>query len=667
MRHALFSTESKTCSISPLQVLTAAFLTLFLWSCTAAPPRRPLSESPIAEQSIQVDAQPHRVKRQIPVPPWQLWSVVRADAPEIEQAEELAGSGDLEAAAAAYERIEQTAADPALREEALLRRSGTLLKLGQSSRALSAITAALSGAADPAAAMPPSLAVVTAFAYLQQRNVDQALAWLGVALKNANGTGEAAVRARAEAAKIIRSLDPSQFQDFKERWTADALVGPLFAAEELRRARGAAPQPLQVAHYFDPQSYQPGYIEVALEPPVSGELLGGAQQPAMFSSEGELVLGLLLPLSGQFAVHGERVKRGVELAVQQAQARGDFVRVIVGDTQGEPAAAVSEYERLVLDEKVSMVLGPLLVRTSEAVADRSRELGVPFMTFTKRSGIPELAPTVLRLGATAEDQVLELVGFAQDNLGITTYSILYPDTESGRELAGSFSAEVVRRGGLIFDTVGYLPGNRDSAEQAVDSLRQNVPQAVFVGDSLESAFPIIEALRRAEDNYGEEVPAESLEQVRAKLRDSMLLGPAAWDDMVAIQGLGKLLEGATYVTPFFAQSEDPQVAAFATLYRDNYREQPGLLSAQGYDAANLLIERLPATTAGAKNIINFLKGADNTYIGVTGSLSVEDSGNVARRMSVVRVISGEPMEVFSKGAVTSYVVEQQEAQVSYTP
>ncbi|MCB0343900.1 MAG: penicillin-binding protein activator [Bdellovibrionales bacterium] len=667
MIRGLFSTKLKIFSTK------FNFLLLLLMmhaACSPAPPRKPFDHPRIEEQSMAVQTERRRVQRQIPVPPWQLWAPSATDSPEMVQAAKLVESGDLEGGAAAYEQIEQTTADLKIQEEALLRRCGTLLKLGQSTRALNAITSSLSGSADPAAVMTPKMAILTAFAYLQQRNVDQSLAWFGVALKNGNGTGESSVRARAEATHIIRSLEAEQFSTYASRWEADPLMGPLFAAEQLRRSRGGRPYPLKIAHYFDPESYQPGFIEVAVETE-KGELLGGEQQPAMFSSEGELVIGLLLPLSGRFGVHGERVKEGVELAVRQAQAKGELVRVLVGDTQGEPGPAVTEYERLVLDEKVSMVLGPLLVKTSEAVADRSRELGVPILTFTKRSGIPERSATVFRLGATADDQVFELTSYATEHLGLTTYSILYPESESGRELATRFNTDITERGGIVLQTVGYLADDREGIERAVEQLRQAVPQAVFVADSLEHSFQVIEAVRRSDEEY--KVDDESAEQAEAvdqngpKLRNAMLLGPAAWDDMVAIQGFGKLLEGATYVTPFFAQSDDPEVRSFVTMFRDVFQEQPGLLSAQGFDAANLLFERLPATTAGAKNIINFLQGADNTYRGVTGSLSVQSSGNIARRMSVIRLISGEPVEVFSKGTVTGYVVEQQEAQVNYTP
>lgn len=666
MSHGLFSIELKTFST---KLSAALAMLILLAACTPPAPRKPLQQqSKIEEQSIQVDTERRRVKRQIPIPPWQLWSSAKTQSPDIAKAGELVEQGKLEEAVAAFESIEQTSADLKVREEALLRRCGTLLKLGQSSRALNAITNSLSGTADPASVMPPSMAILTAFAYLQQRNVDQSLAWFGVALKNGGGSGESSVRARAEATRIIRSLDPAQFEDFAQRWEADPLMGSLFAAERLRRTRGGRPYPLKISHYFDPESYQPGYIEVAVEPE-HGELLGSEQAPALFSSDGELVIGLLLPLSGQFGIHGERVKQGVELAVRQAQARGEFVRVIVGDTRGEPASAVSEYERLVLDDKVSMVLGPLLVRTSEAVADRSRELGVPFLTFTKRSGIPELGATVFRLGATAEDQVVELTNYATDHLGLTTYAIMYPDSESGRALAGSFNAKVTERGGIVLHVVGYRADESEGIEGAVAMLRDTIPQAVFIADSLEHSFPVIEAVRRSDEKYevDDEEQAEAPRDEGLKLRDAMLLGPAAWDDMVAIQGLGKLLEGATYVTPFFTQSEDPEVRAFVTLYRESYQEQPGLLSAQGYDAANLLFTRLPATTAGAKNITNFLQGADNTYSGITGSLSVESSGNIARRMSVIRLIAGEPVEVFARGAATSYGVEQQETQSDYTP
>ena len=68
-------------------------------------------------------------------------------------------------------------------------------------------------------------------------------------------------------------------------------------------------------------------------------------------------------------------------------------------------------------ENALMVFGPLLVKTAQAVAEAARDVDTPFITFTKRSGIPALGPNVFRLGATSDDQVREIVDYAMNSLG----------------------------------------------------------------------------------------------------------------------------------------------------------------------------------------------------------------------------------------------------------
>jgi len=80
----------------------------------------------------------------------------------------------------------------------------------------------------------------------------------------------------------------------------------------------------------------------------------------------------------------------------------------------------------------------------------------------------------------------------------------------------------------------------DSIAAGVKTLETLAPQAVFIPDTLENTVKILEARMTS--------PA---------LAKALLLGPALWDDLAAVRGFAHLLDGATYVTPFFVRQLSP--------------------------------------------------------------------------------------------------------------
>jgi len=568
------------------------------------------------------------------VAPWQLWRPEPEENP-LGRGDVLESQGRLNEALKAYRDAELAAQPGRTREEAFVRGVGVMLKLGQSRAALDEITRHLKINNLTNDDISPILALLAAYAYLDLGDVDQSLAWFGVVRKRSNPQSIVASRARAETERLIKSISVQNFEKEAQLWSTDKTLAPLFEEEKQRRAGGGTVQDGAYAKWFEPATYGvvPGAAlkETDLNPSASSGPITSWR-----------VIGVLLPESGKYAEHSARVRRGIELAYQDAGSPAD-IQLAFADTSGDPAQAVSEYERLIRDQHAALVLGPLLVKTSEEVAKRSNDLGVPFLTFTKRPGITALSKVGFRLGATSENQASELASYSTRQLGMKKFATLIPqDGGNGEEFAGAFRAEVRRVGAKLSAESAYAPGNAASIEAAIKSISDAAPdtEAIFIPESLESALPVVQAVRNS------------------PLQKAVLLGPATWNDTVAVRGYGSLLEGAVVVTPFFAGSAQPQVAEFISHYRQSYNSEPELLAAQGYDAARLALFALgnnqPDAPDFRENIIRTLRSADST-IGATGKLSVGKNGDISRRMSVLRVSGGELLEVMSGGNVTGFI------------
>jgi len=92
---------------------------------------------------------------------------------------------------------------------------------------------------------------------------------------------------------------------------------------------------------------------------------------------GELIrIGASLPLTGDFSEPGTAAKLGYELWVEQVNNAGGLlgrqVEFVLYDNASDPDTAVADYERLITEDQVDLVVGPfssrLVIPTSEVAA-----------------------------------------------------------------------------------------------------------------------------------------------------------------------------------------------------------------------------------------------------------------------------------------------------------
>ncbi|HQH27593.1 MAG TPA: penicillin-binding protein activator, partial [Oligoflexia bacterium] len=516
-----------------------------------------------------------------------------------------------------------------IRDQAFLRMCGTMLKLGRSKEILNEMAHYFKQQNLTAQTAPPGLLLVAGYAYLHQKDYDQSLAWFGAAYNRTSGQGIVARRALTEARRTVSSIPTGSFEAMRDRWSGDAFAGPIFSSERMRRAQGAKVSSPLEDYWFNAAFYAAGGSVESREGVSEIDLfesetpLPEPASPAdlMQASSAPLTLGLLLPFSGQFAEHAARVKEGIELAAGMVER----VNIIEADTQGDAGVAERQYEDLVR-QGVNLVFGPLLVKTSEQVARKSADLYVPFISFTKREGFPALSGAAYRLGATGESQVRALVAYAAGQEGLRTFSIIYPKTSAGAEFARLFRDAVERAGGRILSEADWENGDPQSVANAINQTAANPPQAIFVPDSLENSLLVLQQVKTS------------------ALSASMVLGPALWDDPVALRGAGQLVEDAVYVSLFNPASSRPIVTDFTQRYKTRFARPPDLLAAQAYDAATFAFSAVGQGPVDAQEVIKRLNTAP-ALAGVTGALSISADGEIVRLLPVVRIYRGEAVEV----------------------
>ena len=365
---------------SKIYLSSACSLVLLLVSCggTRVVPDAPDHGVPRLEREV-------RKASDIPVPPWQVWRRGRNSNYQLSQADEVLNAGKLEEAIYLYRDVIDRTESPEIEAEAFYRICATHLKLGHSDRVLEQISRHLADHGLTAAGADQKLALLAAYSYLHKRDFDQAIAWFVSSYRIGGDQDLWGSRARTELKRLAASLGSAEFAQYEQRWRADRYAGRIFARERIRRAQGGSVQSGVPRKLYSPETYR-----VILPPEVPASVMRAGTDVKDGDSSSEIAslrvagdggIGVLLPLSGRFSEHALKVKEGILLAQDDF---GPGTEITFLDTKGDAFLAEQEYERLVNEYAVSLVLGPLLVKTTERVALKSRELGVPFYIFYKK-------------------------------------------------------------------------------------------------------------------------------------------------------------------------------------------------------------------------------------------------------------------------------------------
>ncbi|WP_156250008.1 amino acid ABC transporter substrate-binding protein [Pseudactinotalea terrae] len=100
-------------------------------------------------------------------------------------------------------------------------------------------------------------------------------------------------------------------------------------------------------------------------------------------AEDPIVIGVSLPLTGDFAEPGKGVQRGYETWVEMVNSNGGLlgrqVELIVLDDASDPARVVSDYESLIAQEEVDLLFGPFSTRLVVPASRVASEYGMLFV------------------------------------------------------------------------------------------------------------------------------------------------------------------------------------------------------------------------------------------------------------------------------------------------
>lgn len=216
----------------------------------------------------------------------------------------------------------------------------------------------------------------------------------------------------------------------------------------------------------------------------------------------EIVIGVAVPLSGQFADFGKDIQLGVNLAVAEANAAGGIdgkaLRVVVEDDKCNESGGRDAANRLI-GANVDAVIGHVCWRASiagSALYHASEIVQISpatrYAKFTEER--PDKTGGTYRLVGRSDQQVPFLSKLIRERYRGLRIAIVHDNSPYGKGLATALQTELATDGIRDVLFVDYEPG-KNQYRSLVSKVNDAVAEVLFVGGYFGDAAVIVRDMR----------------------------------------------------------------------------------------------------------------------------------------------------------------------------
>lgn len=343
-------------------------------------------------------------------------------------------------------------------------------------------------------------------------------------------------------------------------------------------------------------------------------------------AQSELKIGVLFPLSGDAGSYGERGKNGIELAVDELNAkggaRGRRLRVIYEDSKADPRTGVAAMTKLANVDKVPAVIGDIVSAVTLAVAPIAERNKVVLLSPTASApAVSHAGDYIFRIWPSDLAEGKEIAAFAIKT-GFKRVGILYMQNDYGIGIKNVFVKTFSGAGGSVVLALGYKPDESDFRSY-LGRLAEAKPDAIYLAGYFKDSALV-------------------LKQARELGIKTQFLGTTAVEDPKLIEIAGEAAEGLIYplATGYDAESLDMDIQSFRKRYAERFKAEPDWVPAQAYDALKLIayaVQKGGVTGPEIRKTLSVVKG----YRGVTGDITFDENGDVAKPVTIKVVRQGK--------------------------
>lgn len=335
-------------------------------------------------------------------------------------------------------------------------------------------------------------------------------------------------------------------------------------------------------------------------------------------------IGFTAALTGGAAAYGKSEEEGVRLAVEEINKKGDFpIDLLVEDTKAVPADSMNATKKLI-QEKVSMIIGPMTSNEAKAAGPIIQNAKVPSLEISVTAeNITDIGDCIFRNSVPESKNIPQTVKKTHKLLGYKTAAILYAhDNEQHVTAQKYFQKTMEEEGVKVIDVETF--GSKDSEYSAqLTNIQHKAPDVIVVCSYYQEGSRILK-----------------------KMREMGMDQPVLGDNGFVSPELGKMAGAAAdnvYVSSMWsADRKDEKVQKFVENYTKAYGRAPDQFAASAYDGVYMAMDAMKraGTTTDHKKIRDALAQMKD-FKGVCGTFSFDEKRDPVVDLILMKMQDGK--------------------------
>ena len=335
-------------------------------------------------------------------------------------------------------------------------------------------------------------------------------------------------------------------------------------------------------------------------------------------------IGVIGALTGNVAQYGTSAINGFKLKVKEINAAGGIngkkIELVVADSKGDAQEAINAFKKMVSQDKIDIFMGEVTSGPSLAIAPLAQQAKVPMITATGTAfDITKDKDFVFRTTFTDPYQGVVVAKYAKSK-GYKNVTVL---TNTGSDysvgLENAFK-EQAKKEGIQVKEEQYTADDKDF-RALLTKVKGYNPEVIFVPDYYNTIGLILTQSKELGIN-------------------AQFMGGDGWDGIQT--NFGKVANGAIFASQFAPDDPDQHVQKFIAEYKKEYKADPIIFAALGYDTGTILETALKNVKdlSSKDEIKDAIKNFTGTNL-VTGSLKYDSERNPEKKVTFIEVKDGK--------------------------
>lgn len=341
-------------------------------------------------------------------------------------------------------------------------------------------------------------------------------------------------------------------------------------------------------------------------------------------AKSEIAIGVVLPSTGHLALSGKQIHQALDLArneINNAQLTPIKLKFIVEDDTGTPEGAVDAFNKLIHQDGMSVILGPLTSSATQVAFPIAQENQVVAISPTSGArGLSAIGDFVFRIALTTDIVVAQGIQTTHAKLGYQRVATLYDETDLfSTDRDETLRETLTEMGVAVLTTETFHSGDTDLSAQLARIQTFN-PDVIFV-----SALPPEKPIALMDGHrLGIDVPF-----IVSSLTD------------VEVQAAGAAAENAITFVGWLSTDDTPSNQAFVENYTATYGTVPNIFASSAYAALYILAEAIANANStdpiAIRDALANIKDLDT----VLGKFSFDANGDAIYDTRVLIVKNGK--------------------------